>query len=562
MKRLVTTFLIFSLFFCLKVDSVSLNQISDQPLANRFVIYNGTIWSAKNKTLPAQWGILIEGDKISHLADVASLRNQCLQNCTWIDAKGGFIMPGIHDGHAHFLSGGARKFRVQVSGSNTRSIVSTVRDFARANPNHPWIRGRGWDAAGYSSGFPNRSDLDLADSQRPIVLVDSDGHQMWTNSKAIELAKIDRNTPNPPGGIIVRDRQGEATGIFLETAMDLISRVIPPLTEAEIRLYAESAQQIGLQAGVTALQGGPDSLKTLGVLSEMSREQKLKIRTFLWGDLEATDEEFEKYIQFKNNRGSENLVEVVAFKGFVDGVISSYTAALHDPYSDKPELQGNLNFEKEQLLQLVLRANRAGFPVALHAIGDRGVSFALDVFEESKRILNHNLINRIEHIELLRPQDAQRFQSIGVAASMQPSHMHFGSPSSSYYPARVGTARLPHLFAWNEILKTGSHLVFGTDFPVVDWDPMEGIHCAIRRTYYNGTPFFPEQAVDPETALEAFTANPALVIKKETLLGKIATGFLADIVIYPRDPRSGEFSSLFSNPPQLVMMGGQIVYQR
>lgn len=557
MRRFMIFFSFLTLILVSGVASVSSEKQKNQ----KIVIYNGTIWNEKGRALPLNWGIVVDGKYISRLSEIDLIKKECVQNCIWIDARGGFIMPGIHDSHAHLLSGGARNYRVQVSGSNVRTIVASVRKFARENLKQYWLRGRGWDASGFENHFPNRFDLDLAEEQRPVVLVDSDGHQIWTNSKAIELAKIDKNTPNPPGGVIVRDQYGEPTGIFLETAIELITQVIPSLTESEIRMYAESAQQIGIRAGVTSVQGGPDSLKTLEVLSQMSREKKLKIRTFLWGDLNATDEEFEKYIQFREKQGVENLVELVAFKGFVDGVISGHTAALHEPYSDKPDALGDLNFTKEQLLKLVLRANRVGLPVALHAIGDRGVSFALDVFEESQKILKHTLINRIEHIELIKPQDAEKFYRIGVAASMQPSHMHFGSPDSSYYPKRVGSERLSHTFAWNELLKAKNLLVFGTDFPVVNWDPMEGLHCAIRRTYFNGIPFFPEQAIDPETALTAFTSNPAFVIKKEELLGKIKTNFLADIVIYPQDPRSGGFSSIHSNPPQFVMVGGEIVYQ-
>jgi predicted amidohydrolase YtcJ len=530
-------------------------------ISDKIVIFNGVIWSEANLVYPAGRAILIEGNKITKVTETKELLSgDCLSSCRWVDAKGGFIIPGFHDAHAHMLSGGASKYRVQVSGSNTESIVSQVKFFASKHSEMVWIKGRGWNAAGYSSHFPSRKDLDRAEKSRPVYLIDSDGHQVWANSKAIELAKVTKETLDPEGGTILRESDGSPAGVFLEAAADLIYNSVPPTTVEEKNLYAQNGQEIGNSSGFTSWQGGPEGLTTFQALRKMENEGTLTIRSFLWGDIDANDEDFQKYLDFQKNNSPDSMVQLVAFKGFIDGVISSYTAALHEPYFDRLQTKGQPIYSQEKLNQLVLRANRSGFPVAMHAIGDLGVTMALDAYEFSKKTLKHQLYNRIEHIETLSPSDAKRFEELNVIASMQPAHMHFGSPSSSYYPPRLGPERMAHTFAWNELKIAGAFLVFGTDFPVVSWDPIEGIHCAVRRLFYDGTPFFPEQRVDGETALAGFTSNPAKIIGWGDKIGKIREGYLADIIVLPTDPRDGMSSSIGMNSPRFVMVNGQIVF--
>jgi predicted amidohydrolase YtcJ len=208
----------------------------------------------------------------------------------------------------------------------------------------------------------------------------------------------------------------------------------------------------------------------------------------------------------------------------------------------------------------VLRANRAGFPVALHGIGDLGVRMALNSFEKSNQQLHKTFANRIEHIEVVDPSDAPRFAALGVTASFQPSHMHFGSASSSYYPARLGPKRLDHSFAWHELESAGANIIFGSDYPVVDQDPIEGFHCAIHRTYYNGEPFTPHQAVSAVSTLKAYSHNIAKTVGESDELGNTAVGMKADFSIYKSNPLRGQ-SSLGSNPVIAVIVNGKISYR-
>ncbi len=535
-----------------------------EPLARwAWVIHGARLWTGG--ALRSDWdAVAISGGKIARVGRSGDLLALCAAGCARANAGGGFLMPGFHDSHAHLASGGAGELRVRVRGSSVSSIQSAVRKFAAANPASPWIVGRGWDAAGFRDLVPTRQDLDAAEAVRPVALIDSDGHQLWVNTAALAAADVTRASRDPEGGTVVRDSSGEPTGLLLENAADLVYDRMPQPTESERVEYITRGQRVALDAGVTSVQGGAIPLATARAYQRMDSEGKLHHRAFLWAPLEAVeprgsrpeDEELASWVAWDHALPAGSRVRLTAFKGFVDGVISSHTAAMLEPYSDRPEVAGEPAIPASKLGELVLRANRAGYPVALHAIGDRAVRMALDAFESSARETGLRLANRVEHIESMNPADAPRFGALGVAASMQPSHMHFGSAASSYYPARLGPARLPFAFAWSSIQSTGGLLLFGTDFPVVDMDPLESISSAIFRQYGDGSPFFREQAVPPETALRGWTVHPAVAIGLERSLGRLEPGFEADLVVLREDPRLAREGSLGQNRPKWVFIGG------
>ncbi|MGE4108867.1 MAG: amidohydrolase [Bacteriovoracia bacterium] len=526
---------------------------SQEPGYDR-VISRVKLWTAGADSLGANApdAVAIRDGRVARLGRSAELEALCVNPCVVEARPGEFLMPGLHDAHAHPMSGGAGFFRAQVSGSDVEQIVRAIREYAVRNPGLAWIRGRGWSAAGFGDRLPTRQDLDRAEVRRPIVLSDSDGHSTWVNTAALTAAGVTRETKDPEGGKIVRDGRGEPTGVFLENASALIYDKIPPATDEMLRTYILKGQEVGVAAGYTAFQGGPVSLDAARVYRELDREGKLLQRAFLWADLEASDEDFEKWLAFARELPAEGRVQLTAFKGFVDGVVTTYTAALVDPYADKADTRGEPALRADRLHELVLRANRAGYPAALHAIGDQGVRMSLDAFAAARRILgeNHALrgMNRVEHIEVVHPADIPRFGELNVVASMQPTHMHFGSMGSFYYRPRLGEARLPYVFAWNQLVKGGALLNFGTDYPVVDQDPIEGIYCAIQRRFGNGNEFEPRNKVDPETALRAYTQFPAESIGWGGRLGEIKVGQWADLVAFARDPRTGS-QSLSDNPP-------------
>ncbi len=485
--------------------------------------------------------------------------------CESLNLKGGVLFPGLHDTHAHQISSGAGIDRVQVSGSSISSIQAAVKTFAEAHPGNPWILGRGWNAAGFGTQFPTAADLDAACADRPVALIDSDGHQVWANTAAIRAAKITADTQDPEGGTILRDPNGNPAGVFLETAADLLWEAIPDSTPEQLERYILSGEQEGLEAGFTSHHGGPVGISTIEAYQRLDEKGQLKQRSYLWADLEASDEDFQKILQIDVKLQKQGRVRVSAFKGFVDGVISSYTGALVEPYADAPQEHGESPYSQEELNARVLRANAAGYPVTLHAIGDRAVRMALDAYEESYKILNHRLVNRIEHIEVVHPLDIPRFSKLNVAAAMQPSHMHFSSENSSYYDERLGLERLHYAFAWGEIARTGALLLFGTDTPVVPQDSVEALHCAVKRSYRNGQAFELQNRVSEDQAVAAFSLNAKLSLESIQGMnssGPIAVGELADFVIFPKDPFDSQARSLGELQPSLVIIDGQVVLDR
>jgi len=497
---------------------------------------------------------------VSEIGPFSRLRASCLAPlCQVIDAKGGVLLPGLHDAHAHQSSAGAASDRVAVRGSSLPAIQQAVREFATQNPESAWILGRGWNAAGFGTRFPTASDLDAAVSDRPVLLLDSDGHQVWANTAAIRAAGITRDTQDPEGGTILRDADGNPSGMFLEMAGDLIWEAVPDPSPAQLEKYITAGESESIRAGFTSHHGGPMGVATIEAYARLDAAGRLRQSAYLWADLEASEEGFKRIVELDRSLPREGRVHISAFKGFVDGVISSYTGALVDPYADAPELRGEAAYSQEELNASVLRANAAGYPVALHAIGDLAVRMALDAFEESSKILGHSLINRIEHIEVVHPLDVPRFARLRVAASMQPSHMHFGSESSSYYDDRLGRERLAHAFAWGELERAGALLLFGTDTPVVDQDSVEALHCAVERTYGNGTVFQPQNRVSEASAVAAFTSNPALALgflKDALISGELAPGGVADLVLYPKDPLEKNGKSLRELAPAQVFING------
>ncbi len=524
------------------------------------VLSSNNIVSESNAS-PISGSIAIKSGRIIEIQPSSSAKISCPSPCKLVNLGSAYLMPGLIDAHAHQAAGGAGYFNLQVSGSSVSSIQSAVRNFSQQNPNLSIVRGRGWDASRFPTGKPTRYDLDAAESSKPVVLIDSDGHQLWTNSKAIEMAAIDENTPDPEGGTIVRDANGKPTGIFLESATYLISKAMPKPTQAEFERNIRKGEDVGLSVGYSTVQGGGVSLETAKIYADMDRRGFLRQRISLWGSLEDFSESREEMMTFARSLPADGLVSYNTLKGFVDGVISAHTAAMIAPYSDRPDERGELRIQPERLKKLVLEANRQGFSVALHAIGDLAVRTALDAFEFSKKELGHELHNRVEHIESIDPSDIPRFGELGVTASVQPTHMRFGSASSSYYPQRLGPQRLRYAFVWNSIVAAGGSIAFGTDYPVVPQDSMDTIYAAIHRTYGNGQPFFSEEKLSPQTAFDAMTTSPAKLMGRGEDLGKIAVGYLADLTALSSDPRKTDRGSGQDLNIQFTIVNGKIVYE-
>jgi len=510
--------------------------------------------------------VAILGSRIVALGKSDELLAAVPASCQKVDALGKFLLPGFHDSHAHLASGGKAFFELKLGVQTVTAIQADLRAYAKAHPDKAWITGGTWRAASFDEAHPpHHRDLDDAESNRPVMLRDVSGHELWVNSAALKLCGITRDTPDPKGGRIVRDSEGEPTGVLLETATYVVYAHLPPESEEETRTNILKGQELALACGVTAAEGNavPLTLRDAKIYAALDREGHLPLRSFLWGNLAAPPLEFNAMAQFARSLPPGGKVQVVAFKGFVDGVLSSRTAAMLDPYVGHPEETGLPKMTQALLNELVLRANRAGFPAALHASGDRANRMALDAFENARHILGSTPRNRIEHVSVVSREDVPRFAKLDVIASVQPAFMFYAS-AKDFAPvsSALGPERTKNLYLWNSLKQAGATLIYGSDFPSsgkIGPDPIAGMHCLVHRTLGDGTPFTPDEKIDGDSALAGYTSVPAEALGFGKTLGRIAPDYEADLVLFGEDPRLGRAMVAKQNPPLKVWIAGKLV---
>ncbi|MGD8817899.1 MAG: amidohydrolase, partial [Acidobacteriota bacterium] len=476
-----------------------------------------------------------------------------------IDAGGATVVPGLIDGHVHFGSGSSLIRGVDLTGIASRGEwLRIIAAKAEALPDGAWIVGGRWDHTLDGGGFPTKEDLDAVTPRNPVVLSDIDGHTAWANSLALEIAGINADTPDPQGGRILRDENGEATGIFLESG-GLVSRHVPDLTEEERVAARRDTLRYANSLGITMAH----DMAGAGALDDylaLLREDELTVRIWFgtYTDLDSVDDvvalrdrirrEVELIERSRAAAGVDTkalardeggargpLLQVGYIKLLIDGVLSSRTAAMLEPYADAPAETGLPRMSQQQLDDLVAAGNAAGFPVAIHAIGDRGVRMSLDAFEASQATHRPPLPNRIEHNEVVDPADATRYAELGVIASMNPHHCITGI--DKYNTARLGPERAAWSFPWGRLRDAGATLVFGSDWATAPLAPIEHLYAATLREKPSGGPsggWYPENRLSWDEALRAYTLSAAEITGHGDELGSIEVGKWADFVIFDR----------------------------
>lgn len=501
----------------------------------------------------------ISGTKITAIGRSVDLLAECGGSCDVLDAQGGYLMPGFHDAHGHQDRAARLREGVQVQGESVAAVQAAVRAYADTHENEAWIQGGVWFTRSFGRHLPIKTDIDKVEMTKPVALLDSTLHNFWVNSKALELAEITRDTPDPLGGKICRLPNGEPSGILLETATTLVKDVMPPPTIPESRRYILEGERMSLTTGHTSAQRGPVGPIQIGVYADLDRLGFLTQRAFLWGDLSATDDKFWATVAAANALPRTGRVKMVGFKGFIDGVLSGRTAAVLNPYHNEPDNTGVIKISQADLDNLVLRANVAQFPVALHAVGDRAVRMALDSYEKAKNVLGSTLRNRVEHVSMIHPTDIPRFSSLNVVASVQPPLMYYPSRAEFNPDEVLGARRAEKLFRWKDLHDGGAPLAFGTDFPVGDLppDPVTVLYCAVQRKFKDGTDYTPDQRLPFDVAMTAYTATPAGIIGLSKVLGKLDVGYEADLVILERNPIGS--TSVGDDPVVAVVVAGRVV---
>ena len=518
--------------------------------------------------------VAVRGEAIVKVGKDAEVRALAGPATKVIELQGRLVLPGLIDGHTHFLDGSLGLDQVDLTGAVTlAAIQERVRAYAAARPDEPWILGSGWLYSAFPAHMPDRKDLDAVESRRPVFLYCYDGHSAWANGKALELAGITAKTPQPPksqGEIVKNPKTGAPTGALKEGAVGLIERVIPKPSHARKLAALEKGLRHAASLGITGVENCSGGADEVALYDELERAGRLTLRAVTacpMPDSPAllTDALVAKIVALRDAHQEDRFVRAGTVKFFADGVIEANTAAMLEPYSNDPTTKGVPHYDARQLEAMVKKVDAAGLQIYIHAIGDAGVRMSLDAYEAALRARpGRRRRNRIEHIETIAATDIPRFGSLGVIASMQPYHAYPEPNLDTVWAANIGPERLQRAFAWHDLASSGARLVFGSDWPVVGLDPMIGIRNAVLRQSTEGWPaggWVPAQRVTLEQAVAAYTLNGAFASFEEGIKGSIKEGKLADLVVLSQN--------LFTIPPEeihktkalLTLVGGREVYR-
>lgn len=469
----------------------------------------------------------------------------------------GVAVPGWVDAHVHISGLGSTLETLNVERMSKEAIAKAVAVVAQKTPAGDWIIGRGWDEGYFATRQdPTAADLDPVTAQHPVVLSGIGEHSVWVNSLALERAGIARETPDPPGGRIVRDAEGRATGLLLEEAQKLVTAVMPNTNTEEAR---ERRIRVALQQyvrwGLTGVHDAGTELEDIAILKRLLANGELPIRVYA---MAYGDAAIEHYLKSGPEIGQgEGRLTIRSFKIYVDGALGSRGAELSAPYTDAPQTSGLPQMQDSDLDRFIARAKQKGFQVNAHAIGDLAVKRMLDAIERNHVGAADRY--RVEHASMISPQNLQRFHSLGVIASMQPV---FIGEYSRWGVERVGPDRAPWLMPVADLVMSGAVIASGTDYPASDsGDPRATLNALATRTGFDGKPeqgFFPRQAVDVTTALWSMSEAPAYAAFQEQDLGRLTIGRYADFTVLGEDPRKVAKERLLQIPVLMTVVGGKV----
>ncbi|HEX6587783.1 MAG TPA: amidohydrolase [Longimicrobiales bacterium] len=513
--------------------------------------------------------IAIRGGRVFATGERAWIETMIGPNTRVVELNGRLVTPGFNDTHMHLASGGVSMLEVVLQGANTLDevIARVSAAAAQARPGE-WITGRGWDQTRMPAsdmgpgGWPTKETLDIAAPDNPVFLRRVDGHVAWVNTRALDLAGIDNTLPDPTGGEIVRDTRRNATGILKETAMGIVSRIIPAADDETVRRGIRAAMEVAARSGVTSVQTQAEP-RDLAVYRSLRDAGELTLRVYGWDSLTSANVERLRAEGVLAATGDLWVREGI-LKGFVDGTLGSRTAWMLDPYSDVPSTRGIPRYPDDRLVELVLEADAAGLQVALHAIGDAANRAALDAYERALVVNGaRDSRHRIEHAQIVDGADIPRFALLGVVASMQPTH---ATSDMRWVEERVGSGRMREgAYAWRSLLDAGAVVAFGTDFFVEPMEPVQGLYSAVTRQSREepGVPpggWLPEQRLTIREAIRAYTVVPAWVEFQENQKGTLERGMVADLVVWDRDLLAIQPVEILDAKPVLTVVGGRVVF--
>jgi hypothetical protein len=510
---------------------------------------------------PRAEAVAIRGDRIVAVGSAAEVRAFVGPHTRVLDVHGQTVLPGLVDAHCHLYGLGRSLEELSLRGMKSpEAVAASVAAAAKSRPEGEWITGRGWDQNLWQPpAFPGHATLDAAAPRHPVALERIDGHALWANAAALHAAGIGRGTPDPPGGKIVRDAAGEPTGVLIDRAMELVESKEPPASAAVRARRILHAAEVAVSEGLTAVHEMGIDDETVAVYRSLAREGRLPLRVHAYL---AGAGQVDTLPTRKPDADPDGTAMFVlrGVKLFADGALGSRGAALLAPYDDDPGNTGLMLTSPDELARAAKIAAKSGFQLAVHAIGDRGNRAVLDAFAAAGAGPGRDLRFRVEHAQVVAPEDIGRFAALGAVASMQPTHATSDMP---WAEARLGPKRIHGAYAWRSILATGAHLAFGSDFPIEETAPLLGIYAAVTRQDADGKPpggFLPDQRLTLDEALHAFTVEPAWAAFAEKHRGVLAPGFVADITVLDR-PLTAD-RKLLEARPALVLVGGRTVFEK
>jgi predicted amidohydrolase YtcJ len=521
------------LFIALFIFAVSISACSDQTDRKTFINLNGYTFSGDS--LLSFETMIIENGKIVEVGKKELVDSQPTGEV--IDLEGKTVLPGMTDAHGHVMGLGYQELNVNLAGIETlEATLDTIKAYADANPELEWIQGRGWNQTLWEENeFPTAADLDEVVDDRPVWLTRVDGHAAWANTKAMELAGISRETSDPQGGKVIRDRAGNATGVFVDAAEYYIQEIVPEPTPVEMELALEKALEQMARMGLTSVHDAGMGVDTWNLYKKFADEGKMKTRIYamIGGTGTAFDELSENG---PINSYADDLLSLRSVKISSDGALGSRGAAMKEPYSDDPGNRGLLFYDQEELNEMVMKSVGAGYQTNIHAIGDRANAVVLNAFEMAKEEYgDQGLRHRIEHAQIVSLEDIPRFKEFDLIASMQATH---ATSDKNMAEDRVGPDRIKGGYAWQKFLDQGTVIANGSDFPVEHSNPFYGLYSSVTRQDHEGNPpagWYPEEALSREETFRSFTIDAAYAAHQEDILGTLEAGKWADFIVVDRD---------------------------
>jgi predicted amidohydrolase YtcJ len=534
-----------------------------QPAAS-LVLQNGKIWTV-NHAQPRAQAVACLGSRIVAVGSNDEIRKWIGAGTEVIDLGGKLVLPGFNDAHVHFFSGGENLASVQLRDAKSEDeFRKRIAEFAAKQPAGRWITGGDWDHENWTPArLPTRQLIDAVTAGHPVFVNRLDGHMALANLQALQLAGITRDTPDPPGGAIVRDAAGEPTGVLKDAAMERLYRAIPAPSADQIADAVRAAMRYAAENGVTSVQDMSAAPEILRVYQTLLARGELTVRISghqplaTWQHLAA--------VGLHADFGGEKL-HIGGLKGFADGSLGSTTALFFEPYLDAPNTAGLANSEmipESRMQKHILDADRAGLQVAVHAIGDKANHIVLGMYEEAERQNGpRDRRFRIEHAQHLRMDDIPRFGKLHVIASMQPYH---SIDDGRWAEKRIGPERAKGTYAFRALLDSGAVLAFGSDWDVAPMVPLMGIYAAATRRTLDGKHpdgWIPEQKITVAESIRAYTMGSAYASFDEKIKGSIEPGKLADMVVVSDDILSIPAVQIEKTRVETTVFDGKVIYRR